>query len=96
MNVDRVVEKIELAHANHDAELVKELTQSFKLDLYKKCSNEASGGDAERFERFRGADEQWQEFEEKLSHLGYSKLPSLFRDLVAKNEPSVASQLGWL
>ena len=96
MSVDGVVEEIERAHANHDAELVKELTQSFKLGLYNKCSSEASGGDAERFEQFRDSDKQWQEFEEKLSHLGYSKLPSLFRDLVAKNEPSVANQLGWL
>lgn len=96
MNVDSVVKKVELAHANHDAELVKELTQSFKLDLYIKCSSEASGGDAQRLEQFRDSDEKWQEFEEKLSHLGYSKLPSLFRDLVAKSEPSVANQLGWL
>ena len=96
MNVDSVVKKVEIAHANHDAALVKELTQSFKLDLYRKCSSEASSGDADRIEQLRDSDKQWQKFEEKLSHLGYSKLPSLFRDLVAKNEPSVASQLGWL
>lgn len=95
MNVGIAVHNVEVAHEAQNKGNVAELTQQFRRDLYLECEAAGAPKTPARLKQLEAADSQWQTFEEKLSPLGYDRLPNYFRDLVGKQDPLSANVLGW-